>query len=62
MITILLATDESGPVPLLLREGDALPRAPFRWRLVAETDDEGLAERLMALLARRCLSEPPARA
>ena len=61
MITIVLATDENGPIPVLLREEDPLPPGPFRWRLVAQTDDEGLAERLMVLLTHRCFGEPPGR-
>jgi hypothetical protein len=46
-------------MPVLLREEDALPSGPFRWRLIAQTDDEALAEGVMALMARRCYSESP---
>jgi hypothetical protein len=59
MFTIVIGTDESGAIPLLLHEEDALPGGAFRWRLVAQTDDEGVADSVMALMIRRCLGEPP---
>ena len=37
-----------------MREGEALPTGDVRWRLVAETDDEEEATRIMAVAGRRC--------
>ena len=59
MFTVVIGTDETGSFPLLLREEDARPGGAFRWRVVAQTDDEAEAERLMELMVRRCFSEPP---
>lgn len=58
MFTIVLGTDESGAIPLLPHEEDAPPGGAFRWRLVAQTDDEVVAESVMELMVRRCYSEP----
>ena len=52
-------TDEFGSTPLLLHEEDALPGGAFRWRLVAQTDDQAEAEGVMELVNRRCFSEGP---
>lgn len=59
MFKIVIGSDERGSIPLLLRDEDALPGDALRWRLIARTDDEGIARRLMEMMARRCFSEPP---
>ena len=59
MFKIVIGSDESGSIPLLLRDEDALSGDALRWRLIARTDDEGIAKRLMEVMARRCFSEPP---
>ena len=59
MLTIVMGTDEHGSIPMLLHDEDALPGGAFRWRLVAQTDDEIVAAGVMELLNRRCFSEPP---
>jgi hypothetical protein len=59
MFTIVVGTDESGSIPLLLHEEDALPGSALPWQLVAQTDNPTEAGRVMELLSRRCFSEPP---
>jgi hypothetical protein len=59
MFTIVVGTDEACEVPLLLHAEDALPGGAFRWRFIAQTDDESIAAGVMKLMYRRCFSEPP---
>ncbi len=54
MYSILIGVDARGEFPWHLRGGEALPSGNVRWRLVAQTDDEGQAVRIMELVGRRC--------
>ena len=59
MFWVVIGRDEFGEDPLLLSDEDALPGGAWRWRLVAQTDDEAIAEEVMKLMVRRCYSAPP---
>ncbi len=54
MYSVLVGTDESGSIPLLLRADIAPLDSRMRWRLIAQTDDESLAAEVMQVLYRRC--------
>jgi hypothetical protein len=52
--SVLIGVDATGEFPWHLREGEALPSGSVRWRLVAQTDHEEEAVRIMDVVARRC--------
>lgn len=55
MLTIVLGTNPHyGGLPLLLRQDEAAPAGSFRWRTVAQTDDESIAAEIMQMMYRRC--------
>ncbi len=57
--SILIGVDAIGEFPYHLRDGEMLPTERVRWRLVAQTDDDDEATRIMDTVARRIRQEPP---
>jgi hypothetical protein len=58
MFTIVVGTNGPAEIPLLLREDEVAPAGAFRFRVVAQTDDQAEANRILDLLNRRCEGPP----
>jgi len=54
MHKVFIGSDESGEFPWLAHGDEPLPAGKVRWRLVAQTDDEEEAARVMTLVSWRC--------